>query len=216
MIKYLSIHMAKNILRKQFGPMYGKNKPYDKPYDNLEPLPKNTIPMETFIEQPSVTVTQVILFTILLLFLLFLYLNRQRIYAFLQNIYKDFKPGDKVDQIEQTYHDLSNNLWKKSDSNLESKIDEILKNEQKILKSIDQCEKDRTQNEKQQESGGVHQIEEKINRYSNEQMVKANGFCYIGYDKNQRECTNVFEGDICMSGQIFPTLAVCLDPHLRP
>jgi hypothetical protein len=202
--------MAKNVLRKQFGPMYGKNKPYDKP----DPLPNTSMePSMPTIESPSVTVTHVILFTILIVVLVFLYLNRQKVYAFLQKIYKDFKPSDQVDQIEKSYHDLSSNLW---NPKIESKIDELLQNDKKILKSIDQCEKDQTHKEKQQESGGVHQIEEKINRYSNEQQVKANGFCYIGYDKNQRECTNVYEGDICMSGQVFPTLAVCLDPHLRP
>ena len=31
-----------------------------------------------------------------------------------------------------------------------------------------------------------------------------------------RECTDVYEGDICMSGQIFPTLDVCVNPEFRP
>ena len=84
------------------------------------------------------------------------------------------------------------------------------------MDTIEQKEKNREQTEKKQETGGVKQIEEKINRYSNDQTVKGNGFCYIGYDKNQRECTNVYDGDLCMSGQIFPTMAVCLNPHLRP
>ncbi len=203
--------MAKNILRKQFGPMYGKNKPYDKP----EPLP-NAIELAPLVEQPSFTVTYAILFIIIVVFLVFLYLNRQPIYAYVQKLFSGFKPSDKIDQIEQTYHDLSSNLWKQSSTKLDAKMDELLQNDQKILKSLAQCEQDRTRQEKKQESGGVHQIEEKLNKYSKEQTVNANGFCYIGYDKNQRECTNVFEGDICMSGQIFPTLAVCLDPHLRP
>jgi hypothetical protein len=210
MIKYLSIQMAKNILRKQFAPMYGKN----KPYQTAEPLPDHTIEPEKTLslpEKPSITVTTVILFTILVFFAVVLYLNRNRIYVILQKIYNDFKPSDKIDQIEQKYHDLSYN------SSNDSKIlQEILRTEKTILDTIEQKEKNLEQTEKKQETGGVKQIEEKINRYSNEQTVKGNGFCYIGYDKNQRECTNVYEGDICMSGQIFPTMAVCLDPHLRP
>ena len=200
--------MAKNILRKQFGPMYGKNKPYSKP----EPLPNQVESLSNLeslpIHQPSVTVTHVILFTIFILFTLMIYLNRTKVYAFFQKIYNDFKPSDQIDQVEKTYHDFC-----KQDKKV---LDEILETDKIILKTLEQKEKVQIQDEKKQQAGGVNQIQEKINRYSNEQQVKGNSFCYIGYDKNQRECTNVYEGDICMSGQIFPTMAVCLDPHLRP
>ena len=204
--------MAKNILRKQFGPMYGRNKPYHVP----EPLPEKISEPMT-IEQPSITLTTVILFTLIVLLGLMVYLNRVRLYDLLQNVYKDFQPKDKLDELEQKYHDLSNNVFRSQNLEIEDKLlREIERSEKKILDTIEQKEKTRCDTEKKQESSGVHQIQAKINRYSNEQMVKGNGFCYIGYDKNQRECTNVYEGDICMSGQIFPTMAVCLNPHLRP
>ncbi len=202
--------MAKNILRKQFSAMYGKNKPYQNP----EPLPNKEIEIEKILplaDKPSVTVTTVILFTILVFFAVVLYLNRNRVYDILKRIYNDFKPSDKIDQIEQKYHDLSYN-----NSDNSKILQEILRTEKTILDTIEQKEKIREQTDKKQETGGVKQIEEKINRYSKDQTVTGNGFCYIGYDKNQRECTNVYDGDICMSGQIFPTMAVCLDPHLRP
>lgn len=41
------------------------------------------------------------------------------------------------------------------------------------------------------------------------------GFCYIGEDRGFRSCINVGEGDVCMSGDIFPTEAVCINPNLR-
>jgi len=41
------------------------------------------------------------------------------------------------------------------------------------------------------------------------------GFCYIGEDRGFRSCIKVEEGDICMSGDIFPTQAVCINPNLR-
>ena len=41
------------------------------------------------------------------------------------------------------------------------------------------------------------------------------GFCYIGEDRGFRSCINVEEGDVCMSGDIFPTQAVCINPNLR-
>lgn len=41
------------------------------------------------------------------------------------------------------------------------------------------------------------------------------GFCYIGEDRGFRNCINVKEGDVCMSGDIFPTEAICINPNLR-
>jgi len=41
------------------------------------------------------------------------------------------------------------------------------------------------------------------------------GFCYIGEDRGFRSCIEVGEGDICMSGDIFPTQAICINPNLR-
>ena len=41
------------------------------------------------------------------------------------------------------------------------------------------------------------------------------GFCYIGEDRGFRSCIEVGEGDVCMSGNIFPTDAICINPNLR-
>jgi hypothetical protein len=41
------------------------------------------------------------------------------------------------------------------------------------------------------------------------------GFCYIGEDRGFRSCIEVGEGDVCMSGDIFPTRAICINPNLR-
>lgn len=46
--------------------------------------------------------------------------------------------------------------------------------------------------------------------------VKAKaGWCYIGEEKGYRSCAEVGENDICMSGDIFPTSQVCINPNLR-
>jgi len=52
---------------------------------------------------------------------------------------------------------------------------------------------------------------------SNIQMASASksGFCYIGEDRGFRNCIEVGEGDTCMSGSIFPTEAICINPNLR-
>lgn len=47
-------------------------------------------------------------------------------------------------------------------------------------------------------------------------QVKAKaGWCLIGEEKGVRNCIEVGQNDQCMSGDIFPTHAVCVNPRLR-
>lgn len=41
------------------------------------------------------------------------------------------------------------------------------------------------------------------------------GWCYIGEDRGYRSCAQVGPNDECMSGDIFPTHDVCVNPKLR-
>ena len=41
------------------------------------------------------------------------------------------------------------------------------------------------------------------------------GFCYIGEQENVRSCMRVNDPSQCMSGDIFPTQAICVNPSLR-
>lgn len=42
------------------------------------------------------------------------------------------------------------------------------------------------------------------------------GWCYIGIDRGFRSCAEVGVNDTCMSGQIFPSNEICMNPNLRP
>jgi len=41
------------------------------------------------------------------------------------------------------------------------------------------------------------------------------GYCYIGEERGHRSCMRVGENDTCMSGDIFPTSEICINPSLR-
>ena len=41
------------------------------------------------------------------------------------------------------------------------------------------------------------------------------GWCYIGDDRSTRACAQVGVNDMCMSGDIFPTQEICMNPNLR-
>jgi len=54
--------------------------------------------------------------------------------------------------------------------------------------------------------------------YSSIQKSKSSsksGWCYIGEDRGFRSCINIGENDTCMSGDIFPTSDICVNPNLR-
>jgi len=41
------------------------------------------------------------------------------------------------------------------------------------------------------------------------------GWCYIGEDRGFRTCAQISEKDTCMSGNIFPSQDICINPSLR-
>ena len=41
------------------------------------------------------------------------------------------------------------------------------------------------------------------------------GYCYIGEDRGFRSCIKVDDPNKCMSGEIFPTRDICINPTLR-
>lgn len=41
------------------------------------------------------------------------------------------------------------------------------------------------------------------------------GWCYVGTDRSYRSCISVKNSDSCMSGDIFPTKEICINPNLR-
>ena len=50
---------------------------------------------------------------------------------------------------------------------------------------------------------------------SSVQIKSKAGWCLIGEEKGARNCIEVGQNDQCMSGDIFPTHAVCVNPRLR-
>lgn len=54
----------------------------------------------------------------------------------------------------------------------------------------------------------------KANNLSNNVNKKV-GYCYIGADRNVRTCVKVGENDTCMSGEVFPTMDLCINPNLK-
>ena len=60
---------------------------------------------------------------------------------------------------------------------------------------------------KQQQQGGSQDYEP--------HEAESSGWCYIGEERGYRSCAQVGVDDICMSGNIFPSQELCMNPNLR-
>ena len=97
-----------------------------------------------------------------------------------------------VKKVIKKTANANSKLWKARDKNLEKSINE---GNFKGLNNHPQHEPDKTD--------------------SNVQEKNKKGWCYIGTDRTFRSCIKVSESDKCMSGKIFPTKAICINPSLR-
>lgn len=87
----------------------------------------------------------------------------------------------------------NNSAIKKLDKSLNKPADDVNKNPVAELKPDEDSKKEMQMNK----------------------PVSKAGFCFIGEDRGNRSCIEVGEGDLCMSGDIFPTQAICINPRLR-
>jgi len=55
----------------------------------------------------------------------------------------------------------------------------------------------------------------KINYLPPRQFTNKEGSCLIGNDRGFNSCINVGRNDYCMSGDIYPTKDICINPSLR-
>jgi hypothetical protein len=61
----------------------------------------------------------------------------------------------------------------------------------------------------------VNPIEDEASSDIQESNKSKAGYCYVGKDRGYRSCVKVTEDTECMSGDIFPTRDVCINPKLR-
>ncbi len=154
----------------------------------------------------------IIAFILIILFSI-LFIFRDKIYKNLKELWDKFYNTNS--KIEEQVLGLIKDNDKKKEEELKKK-----KEEEELQKEKSQIEQEK-ENEKKQElekNSGLNKLNQKVNNLSNyrkDQIATSNGFCYIGYDLGQRECTDIYAGEVCMSGQIFPTMDVCINPNLR-
>ena len=178
------------------------------------------------IQQPSRSIGKYILIAIILLFMigsLILFINKPadtKINAMYDPIINLFKPSDavvgklNVDSVVDKNDE--NNTKKEKDASVDkikTAIDEKRIKNQEHIKSADKA--------LNIQSGSVQKraIEVPVPYIDTTLLPKKDkskkGFCFIGEDRGARSCIEAGTGDVCMSGDIFPSMDICINPKLR-
>ena len=101
-------------------------------------------------------------------------------------------------------------------SEVKNDIDDI---ENDIENDIDKIEKDTISKEEIDKIFNDSQYNEQTPKPDDSdsitQTTSKSGFCFIGEDRGFRSCIKVGVNDTCMSGDIFPTEDICVNPNLR-
>lgn len=117
----------------------------------------------------------------------------------------------------------------KSDHNHNGRIHSLTKStaidDSKTLESSLKAPPDKDSDKSDDETRGssivVSGVDEKNVFYtdltpaSDNHKTDQEGYCFIGKDNGIRACASIGRHEKCMSGEIFPTLAICMDPELR-
>lgn len=156
------------------------------------------------IQPPSFTMWGIVVFTLILAIVSLAYYFRDTLLSYYRSAMDGVKEINPIQTLEKT---LS-----------ETKEPEPAPNPTLTASTIQSEEREAEEKKKMEEKGAIRQLQNKLDTslYRKDQRVKKDGFCYIGFEKGHRVCTDVYQGDVCMSGEIFPTMDVCLVPSLRP
>ena len=66
-----------------------------------------------------------------------------------------------------------------------------------------------------QDSSSVNEDQSSDSTIQSRRSNKKSGWCYVGTDRKVRSCIQVNASNKCMSGDIFPSRELCINPSLR-
>ena len=129
-----------------------------------------------------------------------------------ENTVEETKRG--AEAIEKVLHEPeeSKNINKKEDT-IESKKEVISKLRQRIHKGKD-SKKDKKQDKKEEEKVPKSVPSPDLSSHDDLNHQKKQ-YCYVGNLGGKRHCAEIEQSDKCISGDIFPTESLCVNPNLR-
>ena len=121
-----------------------------------------------------------------------------------------------MNRLKNYFHDdtrekeLENELQLANDNakNMEGELGSL---KQKLSSKTSKKSAEKKEEKKEKKSyDKLSKKEKKL--YSPDQFVKEQGYCYVGEENNMRHCVEVYNGDVCESGDIYKRIDKCLMP----
>ena len=123
-----------------------------------------------------------------------------------------------VDEIVDTAGDLTKEIVGGAKTGITAAADKTAKIAKSGLNKIAEATdmKALTDAHKRQQNAPSQPVaDDALSNTQARQTTSQAGYCYIGEQGGIRSCIKVSEADMCMSGDIFPTHAICVNPTLR-
>jgi hypothetical protein len=118
-----------------------------------------------------------------------------------ENAPENIKKENSTNDIKDNSMNTKKN---KVANNIEIEAVKMARNQNKMSSDIENTMEKKNKNSKHY----------KANNLATNVNKKA-GYCYVGSDRNVRTCVEVGEDDHCMSGEVFPTRDICINPNLK-
>ena len=96
---------------------------------------------------------------------------------------------------------------------VKSDTDDTTDSKKTVGQTVDDNEDDTATNN--QESSSISEDQSSDSAIQNRTSNQKSGWCYIGTDRKVRSCIQVDASNKCMSGDIFPSREICINPSLR-
>ena len=95
--------------------------------------------------------------------------------------------------------------------NKDASLETSLKHTKKATLDLDEDEDKDHNEDKTQDKFNINNL----TPHNNNHDIGESGYCFIGNDASVRSCAPIGKNNKCMSGEIFPTLEICMNPNLR-
>ena len=131
-------------------------------------------------------------------------------------IFVIFRYKDKIREIFEKYFSQSpTNIEKEKEleKKLKDEKEKVSQMETQMEEKKEETKKEETKKEKTKKK--TKSVESPLKQqYSESQIVKEDGYCFIGTDNQMRHCVDAYSGDVCTSGDIYRRMDDCLIPKL--
>jgi hypothetical protein len=127
---------------------------------------------------------------------------------------------DKVKSKNNTNTNTGNTVTGQQSTNV-SKNAQSIQDQLKMEKQINELEDLQEQNlqkalDDSKSTNSGPRPDDSLSRIQASNGSGKAGWCFIGEDRGFRTCSQIGENDQCMSGDIFPSQEICMNPNLRP